>query len=126
MLGSLHCIKIARSSASISHLLFADDVMIFFRANNAEASAILNCLNTYSHWSRQCINFSKSTVFYSKNCKPNIKASINCILRLPHILARAKYLGLPLFFDRKKSASFVDLKERIFAKVIGWKARLLS
>jgi hypothetical protein len=44
----------------------------------------------------------------------------------PHIPTRAKYLGLPLFFDRKKSASYIELKERIFAKVLGWKARLFS
>jgi hypothetical protein len=35
-------------------------------------------------------------------------------------------LGLPLFFDRKKSDSFIELKVIIFAKVTGWKARLLS
>jgi hypothetical protein len=106
--------------------LFADDVMIFSRANRAEAASILNCLNTYSCWSGQCINFSKSAVFYSRNCKPTIKASINGILKLPPIPARAKYLGLPLFISRKKKDSFIELKERIFAKVTGWKARLLS
>ena len=110
MLGSLHGLKIARLSPPISHLLFAYDVIIFSKANSAEAFVILNCLNTYSLWSRQCINFCKSVVFYNRNCKPNIKDSINRILRLPPIPARAKYLGLPLFFDRKKNASFVDLK----------------
>jgi hypothetical protein len=125
-LGALHGIKTARSSPPILHLLFVDDVMIFSRANNDEAPVILNCLNTYSHWFGQRIYFSKSAIFYSKNCKPTIKASINRILKLPPILARAKYLGLPLFLDKKKSDSFIKLKERIFAKVTGWKARLRS
>ena len=43
-LGALHGIKIARMSPSISHLLFANDVMIFSEANTAEANVILKCL----------------------------------------------------------------------------------
>jgi hypothetical protein len=50
-LGNLHGIKMARSCPSISHLFFADDVMIFSRANDSEARSILNCLTTYSKWS---------------------------------------------------------------------------
>jgi exonuclease III len=125
-LGSLHGVKIARLSPPISHLLFADDVMIFSKANNGEAATILKCLNSYSKWSGQCINFSKSAIFFSRNCKPAIKTSINNILRLPPLPARAKYLGIPLFMDRKKKDSFIELKDRILAKVTGWKARLLS
>jgi hypothetical protein len=88
-----------------------------------EASAILHCLSTYSLWSSQCINVSKFAIFFSRNCKDFIKSSIN-ILRLPPIPTRAKYLGLPLFLDRKKADSFIELKEGIFARVTGWKARL--
>jgi hypothetical protein len=35
-------------------------------------------------------------------------------------------LGLPLFIDRKKADSFIDLKKQILAKVTGWKTRILS
>jgi hypothetical protein len=50
-LGILHGIKISRSSPPSSHLLFADDVLIFSKANPMEVSAIINCLSTYSLWS---------------------------------------------------------------------------
>jgi hypothetical protein len=45
---------------------------------------------------------------------------------LAPIPARAKYLGIPLFMNRRKKDTFMDLKDRIFAKISGWKARLLS
>jgi hypothetical protein len=106
-MGILHGIKIARSSPLIFHLLFADDVLIFSKANTVEASGILHCLSNYSLWSSQCINVSKFVVFFSRNCKDSIKSSINDILRLPFILARAKYLGLPLFLDGKTTDSFI-------------------
>jgi hypothetical protein len=118
-LGLMHGIKMARNCPPISHLLFADDVIIFSRANVNEAEVVLNCLNTYSSWSGQRINMSKSAVFFSRNCRSNSKAAINRILNLAQIPACSKYLGIPLFMHRKKHDSFVELKDRIFAKITG-------
>ncbi|XP_062155308.1 uncharacterized protein LOC133863382 [Alnus glutinosa] len=92
-LGSLQGIKVAPLSPPISHLLFADDVMIFTRAKVQDANAILNCLSTYSKRSGQCINLSKSAVFFRKNCSVNAISKVNVILNLPLIPVRAKYLG---------------------------------
>jgi hypothetical protein len=50
-LGLLHGIKMIRMCLPISHLLFADDVIIFSKANACEAGVILKCLSTYSSWS---------------------------------------------------------------------------
>jgi hypothetical protein len=113
-LGNLHGIKMARSCPSISHLFFADDVMIFSRANDSEARSILNCLTTYSKWSGQVINISKSAMFFSRNCRSEKKNSIKGILNLNLIPARAKYLGIPLFLLKNKSNSFIELKDIIF------------
>jgi hypothetical protein len=125
-LGLLYGIKMARSCPPISHLLFADDVLIFSKANVSEAGVILNCLSTYSSWSGQRINISKSAIFFSRNCRDSIKVAINGVLNLAQIPARAKYLGIPLFMHRSKKTSFMELKDRIFAKITGWKAKLLS
>jgi hypothetical protein len=89
-----------------------------------QASVILKSLNSYVKWYGQHINSSKSSIFYSKNYKPTIKIAINDILKQPPIPARAKYLGIPLFLNKRKRDSFIELKER--TKVTGWKAKLLS
>jgi hypothetical protein len=98
---------------AISHLLCADDVMIFSQTNVREVEVIINCLDTYSSWSGQHINMAKSTVFFSKNCRLATRVSINGILNLAHIPTRAKYLGIPLFLKRRKNDSFIELKDRI-------------
>jgi hypothetical protein len=41
----------ARLCPPITHLLFADDVIIFSRVKASEAGVILKCLNTYYSWS---------------------------------------------------------------------------
>ena len=61
-LGNLHGIKMSRNS-QISHLLFVDDIMIFSKATKREANSILKCLSTYSIWSGQKLNVSKSSLF---------------------------------------------------------------
>lgn len=103
-LGSLHGIKMARWSPPISHLLFADDVLMLSWANAREAQSILNCLTSYFNWSGQCINVAKSAVFYSTNCRLVARSSINGILNLAQILTRAKYLRIPYFMHSGKDS----------------------
>jgi hypothetical protein len=62
----------------------------------------------------------------AKTVEQLLKLAVNNILKLPPIPVKAKYLGLPLFFSRKKQDSFLEIKDRIFAKISGWKAKLLS
>jgi hypothetical protein len=116
----------ARSCPPITHLLFADDVMIFARVKASEAEVILKCLNTYSSWSGQHINVSKSAIFFSKNCNLSSKNVVNSILHLDLLPSRAKYLGIPLLMHRSKKDSFIELKDKIVARISGWKAKLLS
>ncbi|GLT60757.1 hypothetical protein SLA2020_335100 [Shorea laevis] len=125
-LGTIHRIKISRQSHLISHLLFADDLMVFARAKPSEATTILNCLNTYAGWSGQKVNLSKSSIFFSKNCTPSSISSIHNILNLRHIPSKAKHHSLPLFFQRNKSSSFEDLKQNILSRISSWKTKLLS
>jgi hypothetical protein len=125
-LGSLQGIKVAPLSPPISHLLFADDVMIFTRSKVQDANAVLNCLSTYFKWFGQRINLSKLVVFFTKNCSVNAISEVNGILNLPLIPVRAKYLGIPLFLSHNKRDAFMDIKDRICSKIISWKAKLLS
>jgi hypothetical protein len=125
-LGLLKGIKMARLCPPITHLLFADDVMIFARAKACEAEVILKCLNTYSAWSGQHINVSKSAIFFSRNCNLSTKNDVNTILHLDLLPSRAKYLGIPLLMHMSKKASFIELKDKIVARISGWKAKLLS
>lgn len=52
-------INIVQASPSISHLFFADDSLLFMKANKEEMKAISKALWLYSKLSGQEINFSK-------------------------------------------------------------------
>lgn len=50
----------------ISHLLFADDSVIFYDAKEVELLAVKNILSIYERASGEKINFSKSALMFSK------------------------------------------------------------
>ncbi|KAH7516900.1 hypothetical protein FEM48_Zijuj09G0004100 [Ziziphus jujuba var. spinosa] len=60
-------IKICRRASAISYLLYADDILVAYRANSQNAKAIQEVLNVYSQWSSQLPNFDKSKILFSKN-----------------------------------------------------------
>lgn len=115
-----------RSSPAISHLLFADDLIIFSRVLLAEADTINQCMRTYGDWSGQSINYSKSIVLFSKNLVGRTTTSISSILGLGKAPSNSKYLGLPLVLNRSKKVTFADISYKVFNCISGWKSHSLS
>lgn len=74
--GRIHGIKFSRTSPSISHLIYADDLVIYYRAIVEEAEAILSCLNLFCSWFGQAINFGKFSVHFSSNTMLEVKSEI--------------------------------------------------
>jgi len=71
-------------------------------------------------------NKEKTTLFFSKNTSEQTKKAIKVALNVLAIQHYEKYLGLPSFFGRNKSACFTQIKERIWSRIQGWKEKLLS
>lgn len=69
-------IKIGRTCPRISHLLYADDITIFCRADDSSAHAIRSILNVYSSWSGQTISWEKSMIHFSKNTSSQFRQRI--------------------------------------------------
>lgn len=75
-LNTLEGINISRGGPKISNLLFADDLICFRKASLSTANIFARCIDTYTEWSRQKINQSKSTIHFSNNISPSIKREI--------------------------------------------------
>ena len=65
-----HFKKISRVKASlngpaITHVMYADDIVLFSKATRMEAKAINECLDMYYKWLGQCINKSNSSTYFS-------------------------------------------------------------
>ncbi|XP_038717940.1 uncharacterized protein LOC120011012 [Tripterygium wilfordii] len=123
---ALHGISICRGAPPISHLLFADDSLLFCKANLSEADEVLNLFALYERISGQSINLEKSSVHFSENISIHDQLALRYRLRMLGLHEDAKYLGLPALVTRSRKAMFSYIKERVWRKVSGWKEKFLS
>lgn len=65
-----------RGGLRITHLLFGNDCMIFGRASRKEWIKISNILEIYKAASGQCLNRSKTTIFFRSNINNSEKQLI--------------------------------------------------
>ena len=124
--GDIKGFTLCRNGPRLTHLLFADDSLLFCRATNQECRNILEILEVYGSCSGQQINRNKTTIFFSKLTSEEKREHIKQVLGVPEIKQYEKYLGLPSFVGRRKKASFEFIKEKVWRKLQGWEEKLLS
>ncbi|XP_057453964.1 uncharacterized protein LOC130745626 [Lotus japonicus] len=97
--ANLSGIRVARAAPVISHLLFADDSIVFARANVDEARTLQAIVATYERASGQVINLDKSMLLVSRNVTDNIFDELKQLLNVKAVESYDKYLGLPTVID---------------------------
>lgn len=110
----------------ISHLLFADDSLVFTRASVADCQNLKRIFDCYSTASGQLFNFEKSSMFLSGNIQDGQASSIKDIFQLNIVSRHERYLGLPSMIGRKRSNFFTDIKLKIYNKVSSWQHKFFS
>ena len=59
-------IQLSLNGPHLSHLFFADDLVLFAEASIEQARIIKECLDLFCKASEQKVNFQKSNIFFSK------------------------------------------------------------
>ena len=85
----------------------------------------MDILDLYALASRQCINFEKSSIYFSSNTEVRHREWIKNILGVKEVARFESYLGLPTLIGRSKYQTFSFLKDRVWKKLQGWKSKLL-
>ncbi|XP_019172490.1 PREDICTED: uncharacterized protein LOC109167594 [Ipomoea nil] len=124
--GLLHGCRVARGAPSISHLFFADDRLLFFKANLQDALEVKKCLGFYEAFSGQAVNFQKSSITFSRNTQVEVRDLVANSLGVGQADDFGKYLGLPSIVGRNRSAVFAYVEQKLRQRFGSWNKRLLS
>ena len=124
--NKLKGIHSCRGGVRISHLLFADDSLLFCEAKLSETRQLMDILALYEAASSQAINRQKTTLFFSPNTSRREREEIQNLLGAQVMNNCEKYLGLPMVGGKSKVGTFKEVQERITKRVLGWKEKTIS
>ena len=122
----LHGVSISCNGPHITHLLFADNSLLFCKASSFECHIIKEILQIFEVASGQKINCEKSSIFFNTNTPSSTRDEIKMLLNTTSTEPFEKYVGLPPVIGRGKKQAFVEIKLCIQSKLSGWKTKLLS
>lgn len=109
----------------ITHLFFADDILIFFKTTKDNTDLIKEP-KQIREASGQSINYDKSTITFIRD---TLHSHIQYIKDTPHLQicqGHELYLGLPTFSSRSKRLQFCYLCDRAAKKMYAWNNKLFS
>lgn len=118
-------ICIINNAERISHLLYADYILVFAEANRSNAACIMSILNDYCGWTGQCVNTKKLAIPFNKRC-PKLKQRRLARLVGYRRVESLDYLGLPLVIRKLNATNFAKVVRSAYNKMNIWGKKHLS
>ncbi|XP_019085377.1 PREDICTED: uncharacterized protein LOC104714891 [Camelina sativa] len=119
-------IKVANKRPQITHLLFADDSLFFFKADKEQCGVVLDILKQYEAVSGQQINFAKSLVQFGHTVDDRVRSELHGVLGISNLGGMGSYLGIHESLGGSKTKNFSYVRDRLQNRTTGWTAKLLS
>ena len=118
--------KASRNGPSFSYVFFADDLMLFAKANHKNYDAVIEVLNNFCNLTSQKVNPGKSKILFSPNVSRRQKRFICRKMGMTSTKNLSRYLGFPLLTQGKSRDAYNFIVERVQNKLAGWRIKLLS
>jgi len=123
--GELKLINGTRDIQIPSHILYADDMMIFCKGTKSNIKALKKAFMDYAEASGQLVNPQKSSIYAGSISSSRLNQIANQIGFQIGTLPFT-YLGVPIFKGKAKYVYFQPLANKVKSKLSAWKASLLS
>lgn len=112
------------SELEISHLMFADDVMVFFDGSSSSLHGIYETLDDFAGWSGLKMNREKTSLFHAGLPLSDSRAISH--YGFPEGSLPVRYLGLPLMCRKLRISEYSPLLEKVKSRFRAWAVKSLS
>ncbi|CAA7020367.1 unnamed protein product [Microthlaspi erraticum] len=109
---------------NISHLMFADDVMVFFDRGTSSLHGISEALDDFASWSGLQMNKDKTQLFHAGVTHSESIAFADFGFTVGSLPIR--YLGLPLMHRKLRIVEYEPLMDKLRKRFNSWAAKTLS
>ncbi|XP_061359165.1 uncharacterized protein LOC133303296 [Gastrolobium bilobum] len=113
-------IQVGKEGPKVSHLMFANDLMLFVEASQDQLQVVLKCLQIFAEISGQKISIQKISIFFSKNTPEDVASSISEASGFKRVRNVGRYLGAWMQHGRVTKNSYSDVVERVKQRLKGW------
>jgi hypothetical protein len=124
--GLISGIRVSRRGPSISHLLFADDSILFFKLNEAQVKHVRELLSVFEKSTRDKLRPAKCSMLIREGSDEGTTNLVKLALSIERVDFDEKYLGLPMPQGRKRRGVFQSMEERYIKRMTYWRERTLS
>ncbi|KAK3229447.1 hypothetical protein Dsin_001328 [Dipteronia sinensis] len=124
--GYWKCVKVSREGPPISHIFFADELILFGQSSITQVEMMKDYLDTFCKLSGQQIRFAKYCIFCSCNTNERVAKSISKVCRSPLTKDLGKSLGVHLIHGRVRNRTYGALVEKVQSRLASWKSDTLS
>ncbi|CAA7036314.1 unnamed protein product [Microthlaspi erraticum] len=119
-------ISLSRGGPKLSHICFADDLILFAEASVGQIRVIRRVLEKFCKASGQKVSLDKSKIFFSENVSRELCSAISAESGIQATRELGRYLGMPILQKRINKETFGSVLERVSSKLASWKGRMLS
>lgn len=113
------------NNAKLTHLSFADDLLIFIDGSLSSLQAVLQVLKEFENRSGLAVSMQKSSFFASGLTQAEID-TIQASTGMPIATLPVRYLGVPLNSSKPSLTNCEGMIQRIKARLSSWSAKSLS
>lgn len=109
----------------ITHIAYADDLLLFARGDIQSVSLVMNCLNEFGDMAGLRVNHIKSSI-YMASMEDWVREHILHITGFSCGQLPFRYLGIPLSSSKLNSSDYGMLLDAVRSKINSWPRHTLS
>ena len=123
--GRWRAFRFRQKGPFLSHLFFADDLVLFAKADEGQIRILEEVFHQFCVCSGQKLSKEKSVVFFSRNVKPHVVKVLGDAMGMKVTNDLGRYLGVPILHRRVTNKIYKYLVDKMKARIIDWSSKRL-